>query len=434
MYQLGMFRKTLSSRRRLRITTLCAIGGLYLVFLGVGLFIRHLSLWDFVNIPLIIVLYMITLVVGYLMALTLGDIFFAGPWREKMAHGGKFIPEKLEDQTALLKNKSIYFILIWGISIALLVIACDFGSSGNIHWYQTTGSMVMSLRSSDASDRVNVLKALANAYHSRRWEDAEIRSYVVSLVGDSNSEVSSWASYIAGRALMTEASENLMGVLKSEDYSEHARSEAVISLGRMEWKSSRGLLLSVLRESFEKNHADIELVPSILFAFYLMNDPIAAQVTIQMMDRCLGTLDCSSEVLQYGFFYLKSLRVKDAAALSFRYLESDKKSAEMTCYASDILRWTSSKKDVPALKREFEKADSQVECPVVFRKYHEEPGIILFERDMLRALFLRSVGNIKDPADFDWMWMIGSNAQENVQTRKVAEIYTRALQAREQEK
>ena len=67
---------------------------------------------------------------------------------------------------------------------------------------------------------------------------------------------------------------------------------------------------------------------------------------------------------------------------------------------------------------------------MVYRKYHEEPAIILFERDPLRALYLRSIGNQMDGADFDWIWTVGSNVKENAMTRKVAETYTRAMQER----
>ena len=432
MYEIGLFRKVLSSRKRLRVTAICCVAGLAAAFGGVGYFLRYVSQWDVVNVLLIVALFIATLAVAYIVALALGDVFFAGPWREKMAHGGKYIPERIEDQAALLKNKTIYFLLIWVFSIAVLGLGCDFGTGGNIHWYQKTGGIVMSMRSPDPAERLAVLKTVANAYHSSKWEDPEICDHIVRLILDpDSSDVRGWAAYIAGRAVLVDAADNLVALLRDESASAQARAEAAIAIGRIEWKSARSALFSILQSRFTADHGDTELVPAILFSLYSMHDPVAAQYVIGMMDACLADRNCSSEVLQYGFFYLKSLRVKDAAALSFRYLAADGITPEMRCYAADILRWTASRQDVPAMKREFDKAPRDVECPVLFRKYHEEPGIILYERYTLRALFLKSVGNIKDPADFDWIWMVGSNPEEDMQTRKAAEMETRARQATE---
>ena len=64
----------------------------------------------------------------------------------------------------------------------------------------------------------------------------------------------------------------------------------------------------------------------------------------------------------------------------------------------------------------------------MYRKFHSEAAVVLFEKDTMRALFVRAVGNLKDAADYDWIWMVGANANENMRTRKVAEMYARALQ------
>ncbi len=428
MYQMGLFKKTLESRKRLRLTALFSFLGLCIVYLGIGLFIRYISVWFWINAICIIFALICSIVVGYLFALTIGDVVFHGPWRKKMILGDKFIPDELEEQKALLKNKSIVFILIWVFAIVFLFIGCDFCTGGNIRWYQNIGNTISSMKSPDPAERLYIVKTISNSYYSKKWSDETVREMTRSLISDENAEVQAWASYLSGRAKIVEATDDLIALVKNSEADTIARREAVIALGRMEWKAARASLFSVMKKTFDQNHADKELVPAILYAFYMLKDPMAAQGTLQMLDACLEKRDCSSEVLQYAFFYLKSLRVQEAATLCFKYLDTPDITAEMRCYASDILRFTASKNDVPRLKEEFKKASSSADCPVIYRKYHEEPAVILFEHDYIRALFVRSVGNIMNPADFDWIWMIGSDEKENLQTRKVAEMYTRAMQ------
>lgn len=428
MYDLGLFKKSLSSRKRLRLTALAGFLGLCGIYLGSGIFIRYFSTNEWLNIILILISLLCSIGVAYIVALVVGDIIFHGPWREKMIKGGNFVPDDIEDQKALLKNKSFYFILAWVFSIVILCFGCDLCTGSNIRWYQNVGSTLISMKSSDVNSRRFIIKTISNAYYSQKWADNDIRENVRILLQDEDSEVQSWAAYLAGRAKLVEGTDDLIELAKSSKSDPHARTEAIIALGRMEWKPARPAIFSVMKTSFTNNHADKDLVPSCLYSFYMMKDPMAAQETIKILDTCLETRDCSSEILQYAFFYLKSLHVKEASKLSFKYLDVPDISEEMRCYASDILRFTATKSDVPRLKNEFKKAGSSIECPVVYRKYHEEPAVIMFEKNPLNALFLRSVGNIMDPADYDWIWMIGSNTSENMQTRKVAETYTRAMQ------
>lgn len=428
MYEIGLFKQALSSRKSLRCTAFAAVLILTAIFGLAGWLIHYVILSALVNVLLIIAIYILVLIVGYICALVIGDIYFAGPWRKKMMLGNKYIPDDLEDQQALLRNRNGYFILFWAVGVLVLGFGCDYVTGRHIHWYQSIGGVVHSMRSPDAAERAKVIETISNPFHSKRWEIPEIRGLVHELILDEDPNVRAWAAYLAGKAKLSEGAEDLMTALKDSSSTPYARQEAAIALGRMEWKPARPLLLSILRQTFEKDHGDKQLVPAILYAFYDLKDTMAATEAINILNICLEKRDCSSEILQYGFFYLKSLKVKDGASLSFKYLSTADLPDEMRCYATDILRFTASPNDVPAMKREFEKAPVYAECPVVYRKYHGEAAIILFEDDPLRGLLLRAVGNMMDPDDFDWIWMIGNNQSEHMTTRKIAEIYTRAMQ------
>lgn len=430
MYELGLFKKALTSRKRLRITALIAVIALTALFAVVGLTVHYLCTYTLPNVLLIIFAYITTLFVGYICALVVGDIYFAGPWRKKMILGSKFIPDDLEEQQTLLRNKNGHFILFWLFFVVLLGAGCDYITGGHIHWYQSIGGIVHSMKSEDAQERAKVLETLSNPFHSKRWEIPEIRELIQALILDEDDQVRAWAAYFAGRAKLSEGAEDLMTALKDTQYTANARKEAAIALGRLEWKPARALLLSTLRQTFAQNHNDSELVPAILYTFYQLKETMASTETINILNVCLEKRDCSEAILQYGFFYLKSLKIKEGAKLSFQYLATPDLPDNMRCYATDILRFTASKTDVPAMKREFEKAPVYAECPVVYRKYHQEAAIILFEDDPLRGLLLRAIGNIMDPNDYDWIWMIGDNQSEHMTTRKIAEIYTRAMQER----
>ena len=108
VYTLGLFKKTLSSRRRLRVTTLVAVVSTWLLFWLLSQFILNVSEWPTLNLILLISLMGVVLFVAYLIALMIGDVIFSGPWREKMRQGTRFVPATVEDEAALLKNKPFY--------------------------------------------------------------------------------------------------------------------------------------------------------------------------------------------------------------------------------------------------------------------------------------------------------------------------------------
>lgn len=430
MYEIGVFKKTLASRKRLRITAAVAILGLCILYFAAGYFIRYVSVWSLLNGAIIIILYIATLIIAYLLALVIGDIIFAGPWLKKMHLGNSYTPDDVEDQKALLKNKNIYFILVWLFSIVTLGFACDFCTGSNIRWYHNIGGIVISMRSPDASERAAVIRTISNPYHSARWQNQEIRESLQTCVLDPDDNVRAWAIYLSGKAKITETADDLMQILRSDTYDPISRQEAAIALSRLEWKQARGLLMSVMRATFERDHNDSVLVPATLFAFYTLDDAMAASEAIHILDTCLSARDCSSQILQYAFFYLKSMKRTETAALAFKYLDTPDLPAEMRCYATDVLRFTATKKDVPAMKIAYENAPIHDTCPVVYRKYHEEAPIILFENDTLRALLVRAVGNITDPANYDWIYAIGANTNEDPITRKIAETYIRAMHSK----
>ena len=425
MYEIGVFRPAMATRRRLRIITIGAIAVLCLVFWGVGTFIHH-SASFFVNLALIIAAYIGVLLVAYLLAVTIGDIVFSGPWLEKMYKGPSFIPEDVQDQAALLKNKNIYFILMWVFSIVVLGLGCDFCTGRNVHWYQNIGSGLVLLKSDDPGEQFNALEKLSNPFHAEKWKDEEIQAQAISMLNASDEKVRAQAAYLVGYARMPDGEQTLISILTDAGANKHTRSEAAIALGRLDWKPARGQLSSELRRSFAQDHSDTELVPSILYAFYEMKDRAVASEAIQILNTCLEKQDCSLQIYQYAFFYLKSLKIADASAVSFKYLSSQIP-LEQRCYAADMLRFASTQSDVPEMKRVFEQTPQTSQCAVVFRKYHSEAAIILFEQDPMRSLLLRAVGNYFDPKDYDWIWMIGSNKNENDLTRKVAEMYTREM-------
>lgn len=429
MYELGLFKRAMQSRKRLRITAAVALVLLCLLYFGVGRLIHYVLSSLSLSYLCIVGLYFCVLIVSYLIALLVGDIMFAGPWLKKMRLGRKFVPEDIEEQKALVKNRNGYFICVWAASFAVLVLGCDFVTGSHVRWFHTYGGILYSMNSDSTEERTLVLKTISNPYYSKKWQNEEIREKLVDLVSDPDNNVRGFAAYICGKAKISEASEPLITLLNDRSLPPEVRAEAAIALGRLEWKPARSQLLTVLRERFKLDRSDNVLIPSILYAFFTMKDHIAAPDAVNILQSCL-TETCGENVLQYAFFYLKSLRIKQAAATSFDYLASDQTSASSRCYAADILRFTASPADVPMMKSAFEKTPQALECPVVYRKFHGEAAVILFEQDTMRALFVRAIGNLKRPEDYDWIWMVGSNPAENLQTRKVAEIYARANQAK----
>lgn len=437
VYTLGLFKKTLSSRKRLRVTTLLSVLVLWAMFWGLGRFLLNISAWPTVNLLLILVLLGIMLFVAYLVALTVGDVVFSGPWREKMRLGNRFVPATVEEDAALLKNKPFYFILLWFLSILMLFYVSDLGSGRVISWYSSVGSLLASMRSDDVQDRRSALRILTNPLKTQAWNDAAVRQRLAQIIRDADSEVSALASYVSGRALVVEAAEALVERINDPSLDEHVRAEAVTALGRLDWKPARGALLKHLGDVFEADPQNLELIAAILYAFCDMKDSMAVQTVVQMLDACLEQ-SCSDAVVQYGFFYLKMRNATQGAKTAFRYIDRPDLPLSIRCAAADSLRFIAEPSHVADMKIRFDKTPMTVKCEDVYRKYHQEAPILLFEHDPMRALFVRAVGNLmlksedsfKRKADYDWIWVIGSDERENPSTRKVAEIYTRAMNAK----
>ena len=263
-------------------------------------------------------------------------------------------------------------------------------------------------------------------YYSDLWRLEDVRNAIIEALDDPNPEVSASAAYICGKAKYVDAVDGLIKLLKNNQADNTARSEAAIALGRMEWKPARRELIALLRQEFANHPDNTTFLTAIIYAFYEMRDPAVSHDVLQILTTCLDNRNCHEELYQYAFFYLKSLKIAEASELSFKYIDSDI-STSIKCYAVDNLRFASKKTDVPHMKEVFEKTQSDTTCQVVYRKFHEEASIILFEEDPMRALLVRAIGNYMNPDDYDWIWMVGSNTSENPMTRKVAEIYTRAM-------
>ncbi len=434
VYTLGLFKRTLSSRKRLRVTTMISVLSTWLMFWLLSYFLLNVSEWPTLNLILLISLMGVVLFVAYLIALTIGDIIFSGPWREKMRLGNRFVPATIEDEAALLKNKPFYFILLWFLSIVVMLYASDLVSGRVISWYSSTGSLLASMRSDNVEDRRGALRILTNPLKAKAWNDPALRTKLIDVIGDEDPEVAALAAYVSGRALAVEAADTLMINSKNTALDEHVRAEAVTALGRLDWKPARGELLRILNDTFRADPMNKELVPALIYAFYDMKDSIAVQSVVDILDTCLENA-CSDEIIQYAFFYLKIQNATQGAQTAFHYIDRPSIPLTRRCLAADSLRFIAEPKHVADLKIRFDKTPLEDQCEDVYRKYHQEAAVQLFEHDPMRALYVRAVGNlmlksndnIKRKTDYDWIWVIGSDERENPYTRKVAEIYTRAM-------
>jgi len=426
-FSIGLFKGALASRKRLRITTAIAVVALWAAFMFMSWFLRSYSIWPTLNIFLLIALLGGVIFISYLVALTIGDAVFPGPWREKMRLGSKFVPDNINDEAALLKNKSIYFILLWFVSILAVLFGCDFASGRVVTWYSNVGGALVSLKSDDPSDRLASLNALTNPLRTTAWNDESVRAEIVKCVSDPDPEIASLAAYVAGRAEIVEAAEALTANVKNKTLQEHVRAESAATLGRIAWKPARAAMISTLNATFAEDPKNKELIPAIFFAFFdIEKDKMAIQPAVQILNNCLQT-ECSDEVLQYTFFYLKSVKAQQSSEIAFKYIDSPTVPLKTKCLAADSLRFTAPVSSIPDLKMRYDRTPIDAQCDDVFRKYHMEAAIQMFEHDPMRALFIRAVGNHMRKSDYDWIYAIGTDTNEKPETRKVCEIYTRAM-------
>ena len=137
MYEIGLFKFVLASQRRLRISCAVSILATVVSFFAIGRVLRYCFLPFWANSCLMLVLYIGAIAAAYIVALTIGDIWFAGPWREKMRLGSRFVPSSIDEEKALIRNKNFLFIVFWAISIAIFAFGADFVTGSNLRWYHT---------------------------------------------------------------------------------------------------------------------------------------------------------------------------------------------------------------------------------------------------------------------------------------------------------
>jgi hypothetical protein len=421
-HSIGLFRPILRSRRRLQVSAAAIISGQCILLWAVGYLVENYSRSAGLNIIVIACLSATLLATGYVLALVLGDLFFPGPWREKMYHGESFVPTKFEEQAALLKNHGIYFIILWVLCSIGGTLAIDYVTGGFLARYQRTGSVLTMMKSELESDRLNALDIFASPLSSRRWEQPELRAQNLIMLSDESTEVRAMSAYVAGRISNAEASEILISLLNDDD--DAVRSEASIALGRLQWLAARSELLATLKRDFEEKN--YETASNILYALSLLGDKSVATPVQGYLERCYNT-QCDTVFLAYAFYLLKTLQASSSVNISIKFLTKEDATNELRCYAADALRYTAKPRDIPMLKEQFELAAPMQECAPFYKKHHSEAAVLLFDSEPLRAKLLRAVGNQKDTRQYDWIWRVGSNTAEHPQTRKAAEIYTRAM-------
>lgn len=426
-HSLGLFRPALKSRKRLQLLTVLVLCAQCLLLWGGGTAIEKYSHSPGLNIFAIAFLCATLLVSGYFVALVVGDLIFPGPWREKMFRGEKFVPEKFADQTALLKNRGIYFILLWVLCTVGVSFGADFVTGGFLERYRKSGSILTMMKSEQEQDRLSALEIYVNPLSSRRWDVQDLRAQTVRMLQDESERVRAQASYVLGRLSVGDAAEALTSMLQDKDA--QVRMQAAIALGRMQWLPARTQLLAALQSAFEgKRFVEAS---DIVYGLTLLNDKAVIGPVQRLLEQCDEVGTCEPLFVAYAFYLLKTLQAPGAAKLSVRFLENSKTTKEIRCFAADCLRYTAKPRDIDTLKHLFAQAGVQEECAPLYKKLNEEAAVLLFDAEPVRAKLLRAVGNQRDMRNYDWIWTIGADTSEHPQTRKAAEIYTRAMLGQE---
>ncbi len=421
---IAFFQSVMTSRKRLlSVTFLITCAELLILFIA-SRWMRETSGTPVLNIFIIATILAGMVVAAYFLALTMGDLFFPGRWRERILQGERFVPRDWEEEEAAVKEYNAPFLLIWLLSLLALAGVGHVITSGFLNYYQNLGFALALMRSEDPNDQLLGLEEIANPIREAQWQDERLHEQVRIILEESNPEVLAKAAYVAGRLGVVRAADTLLRHFREHD-DPNVRAEAATALGRMKWEPALAYLSSHLAKSTSE-----EEQLGIINGIALMKDRRAGPAVARLLESCDPSPESlRPKVVQHALWALAQMDFPGGrnAAKAFLLPDSCARDLSERCAAAESLRVIANNEDIAFLQSAFAKAKPDEECAYFMWRYHEEKSIELVEKEPLRAKILRAVGNRKNPNTYEWIWSVGANEEEHHRTRKVAEIYTREM-------
>lgn len=405
--QWGLLTWPAATRTRLVTTAL----GTTLLTLGIARlsagFIMEISSSVLLNLFLISANMFVLLIAAFLQAALLGDLFFAGPWRERVFLGQRHLkPDHLDLTT--VDDHNAEFIALIIVAILFNVFTLNLATNSFFSRYHDEGFFHVQMRSDNPDQRIAALTSIADPNNIRLWERDGLRDLIIDAFDDPSPTVRRQAIYTAGTLQVIAARPILQQlVLDPPDIASGA--EAAFTLGRLgRDQRSRAVLERLITPS-----SPDEIRLGALRGLARMEDPRAvASVTEQIHDE-------NPTIQAYAFWVLARMG-SSLPAHEVRDIIETEPHGPRRCAALEAYKLVAPKEHAEFARLSFGHEAPENDCEAItFEELNERINYVVYG-ESARVKWLKVVGNT-DPYQFRrWLRRLLADPDEETHIRDVA--------------
>ncbi len=406
----GLLTTLAKTRLRLFLSTLVSNVGFVAATWHVSHYVNEQSDSVSLNLVYITATMLLLLVASYIEAMLLGDLFFPGPWRERILLGKKIdidinSPEAL--QVSNHRNYNLHFMIVLAFTIVANYYGTRILTGDYLDEYHQVGFHLTNLRADQPEEKLTALKALSKTIYRKRWHEKKVKLAILDQLKSDDEETRRWAIFIIGQARYEEGFAILTEAIKQGD--PQTRAEAAQSLGSLLDSRSAQSLHDLLKQAAADK--DKNLMIGALRGIGLMGDK-ANSTGPTILE--LFTKETDEELRAYLGWALGQARYKEAYPVLWKtFEESDETS--LKCASLEGLKYLSqnskSEGDVAHAKEFFTLIDRH-ECPYLIWEDRHEEKIYIMYKEFYRTKLLKIVANRTGGAELPWFEFIAAD-QEN---------------------
>lgn len=410
--KIGLLQSLAESRSRLWLSTLVSLALTYGLGWWSAGYILNSSASVILNIFLITGNMLFLLITAFLCTVTIGDIFFTGPWREHV-----FLDAVDRDESnAPVNNHNgefmvILLLLIIGHAVGLNVATGNFFSE-----YHAEGYFSVRMRSENPADREAMFRSLTDSMNYNLWERDGIQQLVIDGLSDPAPRVQEIAAWSAGHMNVQQAEDDLIALAKKDDAAPEVRREAATAVGRL----SAGPAARKALESLLEPTDTPEVRVGALRGLGLLSSPLSVPAITPLFNAD------NERVVIHAFWAIRKIESPEARDAVRAVLDGDPDNLKK-CAALDALKKVATTEDVDWARREFQRGGSELSCETRSWTERDDTKHRIVIGDSYREKLLKIVANQAAFEYEDWFQQIVNDPSRDYRLREVANEVIRQI-------
>ncbi|MFT4705453.1 MAG: hypothetical protein ACI81R_003164, partial [Bradymonadia bacterium] len=406
--ELGLFSGLAASRTRLTIVSAVGVLGALGYGRWLSRFLEITSESVTVNMVLIAAQFFIVIIVGYVLAMSVGSYVFGDIWRDRTlvrGEAGLALSDAVElddvdeeHEIEAFKDHTIAFYALIVASVlfsygAVIAVAGNYVSRYNeIGFYRTL------LRNDDPLERIRALRTLVDPVFDESAENSVLRGDLAGALDDPDSDVAAWAAWACGQLGILDGQPGLLRLLSDAEQPVAVRAEAAIALGRLRDPEAERRMAAMLPDAVQTP----ELANALVTALGLVPSSFA----VPTLQALLGSSDLALDTrLLWAIRRTRSLDPRKTVLERWDAAET----LQERCAVAEALKSVTTIADVQLLKEAFSTLTPGEACEEVrfeVRPYADDQPIapvVYIVREELRQKLVTAVFNIRPPGIDEWL-------------------------------